>query len=272
MADEKLEEETQENSENLEQNEETTEDENSSEENSVEQEETTEEEKAVEQEPEEAEASEEEKPVEQEPEEAEASEEEKPVEQEPEEAEAGEEETAEPDLKDKALDKAKEVLPKILSVARKFFSIKVTHVLYALGALVFCLFLFLLLDLKEVQETQKLIGYIKIHHKVPEWFHGEELPAEAHEHLENYRAKQEKIRQSYIVIPEDRNANNKVLGSLDDKPLTNEKLMKILKAQDLGRVTQSGVEKPENMRLSGYDFTQLSYKYFREFVGADKLG
>lgn len=176
----------------------------------------------------------------------------------------------EPEVKEnKALALIKVVLPKILAVARKFFSIKVVHVLYALGALLFSLFVFLLFEFKHQEKEQRLIGYIKIHHKVPEWHNGEELPEEAAIHLKNYAEQQKRIQEKFVIIKEDRRDKNPVLGEINEKPLTNEKFFHILQKQDLGRITQSNVEKPENMNLSGYDLSKLNYKYFREFIGAD---
>jgi uncharacterized protein YjbI with pentapeptide repeats len=179
-------------------------------------------------------------------------------------------ELEEPEVKEnKALALVRVVLPKILAVARKFFSIQVIHVLYALGALLFSLFVFLLFEFKHQEKEQRLIGYVKIHHKVPEWHNGTELPEEAALHLKDYAEQQKRIKDQFVIIKEDRRDRNPVLGEMNEKPLTNEKFFSILQKQDLGRITQSNVEKPENMNLSGYDLSQFNYKYFREFIGAD---
>lgn len=164
---------------------------------------------------------------------------------------------------------AQKVLPKVLKVIRAFFSIKVSHVLYALGALVFCLFVFLLLELKHHEDQKAIIGYVKINHKAPEGIDEKDLPEEAQEHIHNYRDQQKKLKNKFLIIKEDRRAQNPVLGSLDQEPLSNNQFFQILKTQDLGRITQSNVEKPENMNLSGYDLSQINYKYWREFIGAD---
>lgn len=164
---------------------------------------------------------------------------------------------------------AQKVLPKVLKVVRSFFSIKVTHVLYALGALVFCLFVFLLLELKHHEEKKAIIGYVMINHKAPKGIDEKDLPEEAQEHIHNYKDQQRKLKDKFLVIKEDRRSKNPVLGSLDQEALSNDGFYKILKTQDLGKITQSGVEKPENMNLSGYDLSRINYKYWRKFIGAD---
>lgn len=169
----------------------------------------------------------------------------------------------------KILEKVREILPKILAVARKCFSIKIAHVLCALGVLIFCLFFFLLLELKQTEREKELIGYIRVNHKVPEWHHDKELPYEAIEHLENYKAQQDKIKEKSKIIKADRREDNPVLGTLNEASLNNEEFFKILRSQDLGKITESSIEKPENLNLSGHNLSHFNYKYFRNFVGAD---
>lgn len=168
-----------------------------------------------------------------------------------------------------ALKILREVLPKVLAFLRKCFSIKVTHVLIALGVLIFSLFVFLLLEQKHHEYERHLIGYIKINHKVPEWHHKKELPEEAIQHLKNYEEQKRNEHKKYTVIQKDRRAGLPVLGKLDEAPLDNKTFFKILNTQDLGRITQSSIEKPENMDLSGHNLSKLDYKYFRAFIGAD---
>lgn len=175
----------------------------------------------------------------------------------------------EPNLKDKFTQTIQVILPKILSILRGFFSIKLTHILYALGVLIFALFVFLFFELKEREYQKDLIGYVKINHKVPEWHTGKDLPEEAMQHLENYRIQQEKLKEKFIIITKNRHEGKEVLGDPEQNPITNEEMFATLKKQNIGRVTEAGVEKPENMNLSGFNLSKINFKYFREFIGGD---
>ena len=164
---------------------------------------------------------------------------------------------------------AKGVFRKIMLALKAFFSIPMEYVLSAIAIFTLGIFIFEQLKLNNLLYEKKLIGYIKVHHKIPKWHESKHIPAEAEEHLAHWRHEQEKIQKSFTVIKDDKNEGKPVMGSFDAPPLDNKAFMEILGKQDLGRVTESGVEKPELMNLSGYDLSKLNYKYWREFIGTD---
>ena len=134
---------------------------------------------------------------------------------------------------------------------------------------VFGILVIYLIQYKTNQAYEKIIGYVKIHHKLPNGFPKNKVNEEIQEILHHYEHEQKKLFAEANPIKTDSKLNNKVLAQDNLKAINNEEFFQILKKQDLGKVTPSGVEKSENLNLSGYNLSAFNYKYFREFISAD---
>jgi uncharacterized protein YjbI with pentapeptide repeats len=139
-----------------------------------------------------------------------------------------------------------------------------------LAILIFILFIFKFIKL-DIEEKHRLLkGYVMIHKKAPDGFKGK-LPPDIQEIIDIYYQKKEIEKMKFQLIHEDPRESEPRMSESYPNTLTDDDLLLILEAQNIGEVYKSGVEKTELMNLSGLDLTKLSYKYMKNFIGANLI-
>lgn len=141
-------------------------------------------------------------------------------------------------------------------------------IITVLALLFLILFILMFIDLKGKEEYELLRGYVLIHHKAPEGYK-KPLPKDIQEIIDIHNHKKETERMKGILITDDPREKEPYMGDFYPNTLSDEDLLLILEAQKIGEVTKAGVVKTELMNLSGLDLTKLSYKYMKNFVGAN---
>ena len=140
-----------------------------------------------------------------------------------------------------------------------------------LALLIFILFIAKFYQLHLEEKHELLRGYVMIHKKPPDGYKGK-LPKDIQEIIDIYRQKKKIEEMKYQLIHDDPRESEPRMSDSYPNTLSDEDLLLILEAQNIGEVYKSGVEKTELMNLSGLDLTKLSYKYFTKFIGANLIG
>jgi uncharacterized protein YjbI with pentapeptide repeats len=143
-------------------------------------------------------------------------------------------------------------------------------IISVLALLIFGLFIAKFIQLQMEENHRLLKGYVMIYKKPPKDFKGK-LPADIQEIIDIHHQKKKIEEMKYQLIHDDPRENEPRMSDSYPNTLNDEDLLLILEAQNIGEVYKSGVEKTELMNLSGLDLTKLSYKYMKNFVGANLI-
>jgi uncharacterized protein YjbI with pentapeptide repeats len=140
-----------------------------------------------------------------------------------------------------------------------------------LAVLIFILFIVKFIQLHLEEKHEVLRGYVLVHKHAPKGYKGK-LPADIQEIIDIHHQKRKNEELKYLLIHDDPRENEPKMSDSYPNTLSDEDLLLILEAQNIGEVYKYGVEKTELMNLSGLDLTKLSYKYMKSFVGANLIG
>lgn len=141
-------------------------------------------------------------------------------------------------------------------------------VMNILLVLFLCFFLLLYANYLDKLKYEELIAYVAKEHKLPPDFKGE-VPKEAEELMHHYHIREQQIQESKKLVKDDPRINEPVMGDFYPEVLSNDDVLLILQAQNIGLVTRSGAVKTELMNLSGLNLTQVSFLEMNNFERSD---